>query len=146
MKRRAFTMLEVMVGSGVLLLMVAMASMATISYLRAYRHYTTEGARLRLAAKTMETVCFHLRSARALEKIPQSLQAGAFQYENTNRQHCLLQLRGDQIWLQRDQQALRLGAASDLRFRVKDGLLELSLPVAGQANLQTALSLRGLAR
>ena len=51
-------MVEVMVGSGVLLLMVALASMATISYLRGYGHYTKEGARLRAAAKTLEVAAF----------------------------------------------------------------------------------------
>jgi len=67
-------MVEVMVGSGVLLLMVALASMATISYLRGYGLYTKEGARLRVAAKTMESLCFELRSARALKAIPKRLQ------------------------------------------------------------------------
>lgn len=60
-------MVEVMVGSGVLLLMVALASMATISYLRGYGLYTKEGARLRVAAKTMESLCFVSFRQRCLE-------------------------------------------------------------------------------
>ena len=46
MRRRAFTMLEVLVGSGVLLLMVVMASIASIGYLRAYRHYTKQAEKV----------------------------------------------------------------------------------------------------
>ncbi len=83
-----------MVGSGVLLLMVALASMATISYLRGYGHYTREGAKLRVAAKTLEAVCFELRSARALKAVPRSLRLGPLEFENSRRQACSLQLPG----------------------------------------------------
>lgn len=139
-------MVEVMVGSGVLLLMVALASMATISYLRGYGHYTREGAKLRLAAKTLETVCFELRTARAFRKIPASLRQGPLEFENARRQACSLQLRGDQIWVSHDRTEVRLGAAADLQLAQQGELLQISLPVAGQPALTTGFSLRGVAR
>ena len=133
-------------GSGVLFLMVVMASMVTISYLRAYRHYTSEGAKLRLAAKTLETVCFTLRSARSFETVPPSLRNAPLRFESSARQHCTLQLRGEQLWLTREREEVRLGSASDVQFSAQDSLLQLSLPVAGQPALHTALSLRGISR
>lgn len=145
-RRRAFTMVEVMVGSGVLLLMVALASMATISYLRGYGHYTKEGAKLRLASKTLESLCFELRSARSLQKIPQSLRQGALEFENARRQFCSLQLRRDQLWVFHDKEEARIGQASDVVFKVEANTLEIGLVVSGQAPLTTALSLRGVRR
>lgn len=139
-------MLEVMVGSGVLLLMVAMASMATISYLRAYRHYTNEGAKLRLSAKVLETLCFELRSARAFKAIPKSVRQAPLEFEDTRKRQCSLQFRGDQLWIQRDPDLIRLGSVVDVNLVAKNGLLEVTVPVTGQTPLQTALSLRGIRR
>jgi len=146
LRRRAFTLLEVTVGSGVLFLMVVMASMATTSYLRAYRHYTSEGAKLRVAAKTLETLCFELRSARSFEAFPKSLRQAPLNFENSGRQKCSLLLRGDQLWLQRDKESIRLGGAWDVQFLAHDGLLDIALPMAAQPALLTALSLRGMRR
>lgn len=139
-------MVEVMVGSGVLLLMVALASMATISYLRGYGHYTREGAKLRLAAKTLEAVCFELRSARSIKAAPKSLRQTPLEFENSRRQTCSLQLRGDRLWVRHNQQEARLGVASDLEFARTGDTLQVSLAVPGQAPVTTALSLRGVGR
>lgn len=144
-RRRGFTMVEVMVGSGVLLLMVALASMATISYLRGYGHYTRDGAKLRLAAKTLEVICSELRSARSFKTIPASLHQGPLEFENARRQACVLQLRGEQVWVRHNSEELRLGTAADVQFLQQTQLLEVSLPVAGQAPVVTAVSLRGVA-
>ena len=146
MRRRAFTVLEVLVGSGVLLLMVAMASMATISYLRAYRHYTNEGAKLRLAGKTLEALCFELRSARSFKTIPKSVRRAPLEFEDTQRRQCSLQYRGDQLWIQREPDSRRLGNLVDVNLSAHEGLLEITVPVAGQTPLRTALSLRGIRR
>ena len=146
MRPRGFTVVEVMVGSGVLLLMVALASMATISYLRGYGHYTREGAKLRLAAKTLEVVCFELRSARKFKTLPKSLQQGSVEFENSARQACSLQLRAGQLWVRHAQQQTRLGAAADLQFSLQGDLLQISVPVGGQPPLTSAIPLRGVAR
>jgi len=145
-KRAAFTMLEVMVGSGVLLLMVTLASMATISYLRGYGHYTKEGARMRLAAKTLETLTFELRSARAFKAIPRSIRQGPLEFEDTRHRQCSLQFRGEDLWVVREPDSVRLGQVADVQLVAHDGLLEIVVPVPGQAPLQTALSLRGVRR
>lgn len=139
-------MVEVMVGSGVLLLMVALASMATISYLRGYGHYTKEGAKLRLAAKTLETVCFELRSARSFQTIPKSVRQAPLEFENTRGQQCSLQFHGEELWVVREPDPVRLGSVSDVNLAAHDAILEVTVPVAGQAPLQTALHLRGIRR
>ncbi len=135
-----------MVGSGVLLLMVALASVTTISYLRGYSHYTKEGAKLRLAVKTLEAVCFELRSARSFQTIPKSVRQVPLEFENTRGQQCSLQFRGEVLWVVREPDSVRLGSVSDINLTAHDGILAVSVPVAGQAPLQTALSLRGIRR
>lgn len=135
-----------MVGSGVLLLMVALASMATISYLRGYGHYTKEGARQRLAAKTLESLTFELRSARAFKAIPGSIRQAPMEFEDTRHRRCSLQFRGEELWIAREPDSVRLGIVADVQLTAHDGLLEIVVPVPGQAPLQTALSLRGVRR
>lgn len=146
MKKRAFTMVEVMVGSGVLLLMVALASMATISYLRGYGHYTKEGAKLRLSAKTLEVVCQELRSARSFKVIPPSIRQAPLEFEDTRRRQCSLQFRGNELWIAREPDSIRLGQVADVNLVAEDGLLKISVPVPGQAPVYTAISLRGVGR
>ena len=139
-------MVEVMVGSGVLLLMVALASMATISYLRGYGHYTKEGTKQRLAAKTLESLTFELRSVRAFKSIPRSIRQAPLEFEDTRRRQCSLQFRGEELWIAREPDSVRLGIVADVQLTAHDGLLEIVVPVPGQAPLQTALSLRGVRR
>lgn len=146
LKKRAFTLLEVMVGSGVLLVMVVLASMATISYLRGYAHYTKEGAKLRLAAKTLESLTFELRSARAFKAIPRSIRRASLEFEDTRRRQCSLQFRGEELWVVREPDSVRLGQVADVNLVAEDGLLKISVPVPGQAPVHTAISLRGVAR
>ncbi len=135
-----------MVGSGVLLLMVTLASMATISYLRGYGHYTKEGAKMRLAAKTLEALTFELRSARAFKAIPRSIRQAPLEFEDTRHRECSLQFRGEELWIAREPDSVRLGNAADIQLIAHDGLLEIVVPVPGQGPLQTALSLRGVRR
>lgn len=135
-----------MVASAVLFLMVALASVATISYLRGYRHYTQEGAKLRVASKTLEAVCFELRSAQTLKQIPASLLQGPLQYENSRHEACSLELRDRQIWVQRGKEQARLGEAFDLQLEVQNESLRIQLPVTEQPPLKTSISIRGMAR
>lgn len=146
MRRRAFTLLEVMVGSGVLLVMVAVASLSVISYLRGYGHYTKEGAKLRLASKTLETVCFELRSARSFKSIPPSIRQKPLEFEDTRRRPCSLNFRGNELWVQHDSETHRLGSLPDIQLTAHDGLLEIAVPIEGQAPLRTAISLSGVRR
>ena len=67
MKKRGHTLMELMVASGVLLVMVLMTTTAVVSYVRAYHQYTDKGLRLRQAAKVLEVVTKHLRSADSLQ-------------------------------------------------------------------------------
>ena len=148
MKRnRAFSLLEVMVASGVLLVMVTMTSMATLSYLKAYRHYTSEGLKLRQTAKTLEVLCFHLRSARFLQvPIPASLKQSPLVFEKRNQQRCSLQVLDGQLVLVQDKESIKVGVASDIQLQGKKDLLLVSIVVAGQSPVQTAISLRGVRR
>ena len=147
MKRRAFSLAEIMVGSGVLLIMVAMTSMATIFYLRAYRHYTSEGLKLRQTAKTLEVLCSNLRSARSMQPpIPTSLRQAPLLFEKKTQEHCSLQVANGQLLLLHDKETIKIGMASDVNLAVKDGLLQVSIPVEGAEPVQTAVSLRGVRR
>ena len=139
-------MVEVMVGSGVLLLMVALASMATISYLRGYGHYTKEGTKQRLAAKTLESLTFEFRSVRAFNSIPRSIRQAPLEFEDTRRRTCSLQFRGEDLWVVREPDSVRLGSVVDVNLAAHQDLLEISVAVAGQAPLCTAISLRGVRR
>ena len=123
-----------------------MASMATISYLRGYGHYTKEGAKLRLAAKTLEVVCLELRSVRSFKAFPPSIRKAPLEFEDTRRRQCSLQFRGEDLWIIRDPDPVRLGNVADVTLAARDGLLEMSVPVSGQAPLCTAISLRGVHR
>lgn len=147
MRPRGFTLLEVMVASGVLLVMVTMTSMATISYLRAYRHYTNEGLKLRQTAKTLEALCLQLRSARALQSpLPTSLRQAPLQFEKRNHEGYSLQIVQDRLVVIHDKESVSLGVASDVNFDLQKDLLHISLPVAGQQPVHTAISLRGVRR
>jgi hypothetical protein len=139
--------MEVMVSSGVLLIMVIMTSMATLSYLRAYRHYTSEGLQLRQTAKTLEVLCFHLRSARSMQApIPASLRQAPLLFEKKTRERCSLQVVNDQLMLTHGKETIKVSMASDVTLNTQDGLLQISIPVAGQSPVQTAVSLRGVRR
>jgi prepilin-type N-terminal cleavage/methylation domain-containing protein len=147
-RKRAFTLLEVLVASGVLLVMVTMTSTATISYLKAYRHYTGEGLKLRQTAKTLEVLCFHLRSARVLQ-VPTlcvSLKQSPLVFEKHNRQRCSLQVLDGQLVLVQNKESIKVGTASDIRLQVDKDLLRVSIMGAGQSPVQTAISLRGVRR
>ena len=129
-----------MVGSGVLLLMVTLASMATISYLRGYGHYTKEGAKLRVAAKTLESLCLELRSARAFKVVPKSVRQTPLEFEDTKRRQCSLQFRGDELWIQREPDPVRIGQAADVNLSVREGLLEIRMPVKRRTSPPRACS------
>ena len=66
-RRRAHTLLELMVASGILLVMVFMTSTSIVSYSRASHQYTDKGLQVRQAAKTLEVVTQHLRSAQSIK-------------------------------------------------------------------------------
>jgi hypothetical protein len=139
--------MEIMVSSGVLLVMVIMTLMATLSYLRAYRHYTSQGLQLRQTAKTLEVLCFHLRSARSMQApISASLRQAPLLFEKKTREHCSLQVVNGQLVLTHGKDSVKIGMASDVTLNIKDGLLQISIPVAGQGPVQTAISLRGVRR
>ncbi|CAN0478208.1 unnamed protein product [Phaeothamnion confervicola] len=62
-----------MVASGILLAMVFMTSTSIVSYARAYHQYTDKGLQVRQAAKTLEVVTQHLRSAQSIQTPERSL-------------------------------------------------------------------------
>lgn len=60
------SLVEVMIASGILLLMIGLAAFAMVAYLRSYRQYTDRGLKQRSSAKATEALCHHLRSAERL--------------------------------------------------------------------------------
>lgn len=66
------SLLEVMIASGILLLMIGLAAFAMVAYLRSYRQYTDRGLKQRSCAKASEALCHHLRSAERIYQ-PDSL-------------------------------------------------------------------------
>lgn len=154
MKRRAFTLIETMVTSGVVLLLVALAALAITGYLRSYQHYTEQGLRLRQAAKTLEVACFHLRSAESLTTpLPERLTQQPLRYVERGRGPCALLISEGRLVLQErdahDQvtRSVGIGPASELEPVFSNGFLLLRLPVVGQnPPLETQIALRGIHR
>lgn len=143
---RAFTLAEMVVTSSVLLLMVGLASLAIVGYLSSYRRYTDQGMRLRLCAKTLETVGYHLRSAQALYKpLPDSLKGQALHYRDAYGKDCLLDLSQGKLQVTEGSHRTALGPLEDLEISFQPGFLVLRAPLAGQpVPLETQLSLRGV--
>lgn len=137
---------EVLIASGVLLLMLGLAAAAMVGYMRSYQTYTERGVRLRAAAHTLENVCQCLRSGQAIY-LPDTASSGF----SLKRSSLELVLRNAPEKLQKleiaDHQLLcdkkRLGAADDLTIHLvgngRERRLELRL-----GELKTAVSLRGV--
>jgi len=150
-KRRGFTLVETAVTSGILLLMVGLASLAITSYVRSYRHYSQQGMRLRLAAKALETVGYRLRSAKILlAPIPASLAQNPLQFQTADGALSdLLVQKGKLVCRRRDEQGKVvqtqvLGEIQDLRLRLQDSFLILQAEIPDAQPLETQLSLRGV--
>ena len=98
MKRRGTTLLELIVASGVLLVMVFMTTSAVVSYGRAYHQYTDKGLRVRQAAKVLEVVCQHLRSADSIPLLEHELSCSdkplVFSERNAGQRALFLNSKG----------------------------------------------------
>lgn len=154
-RARGYTLLETAVTSGVLFLMVALASMAVWFYLRSYRHYTNQSLQVRLSAKTVEVACYRLRSARQLLlPVPASLRGGdSLRFVDSDGTTCALKWERDLLWLQhldpqgRVQKVQKIGPVQDLQLRLQGDFLVLRAQIEGVSlPLETQLSLRGIAR
>lgn len=151
--RKGYTLIETVVTSGILFLMVGLASMATIFYLRSYRHYTAQSVHVRLSAKTLEVACYRLRSARQLLlPIPPSLQADSLRFIDSDGGRCSLKMERGKLWLQsldpegKVSGSQSLGSVQDLQPRVQGEFLVLRAPVQGASlPLETQIPLRGIA-
>jgi hypothetical protein len=151
-RRSAFTLAETVITSGILLLMVAMTSLAIVSYLKSYRHYTQQGMRLRLAAKTLESASFRLRSAESFViPLPSSLKERPLQFMERNSGPRALALENGKLVLRELDskggvlKASLVGTADDLLFELRGDRLQLTMPVPNQAiPLTTQVSLRGI--
>ena len=133
-----------MVVSTILLIMLVMTTLGVMSYMRAYRHYIHESVKLRLASKTLEAVCRELRSCRCLDgSVPASLKTGPLRFRDGSGETVALQLVGNSLLMQRGEAQVKLGQALDLELSFKQRLLELRIPVEGQAPVQTAVLVRG---
>lgn len=145
MRQRAFTLLEVTIVSGILLVMVAMTSLALVSYLKTYRHYSEHGLRLRLALKTLETACLQLRSAESIVlPIPPSLRDTPLVFEGRGRGRLSLKLLEEKLVLEGSDHKQILGPAHDFRLQLRSGFLEVRLFADETTLLQTQISLRGI--
>lgn len=162
MRQRGTTLLELMVASGVLLLMVLMTSTAVVSYVRAYHQYTEKGLLVRQAAKTLEVLTQHLRSLESLdgvEGLEQGLSCGStpFRFHQRGGRFRALVLSEQGVLELQDldaqghkQSAVVLGKARALKLR-KEGQaslahLHITLDFAEAAPLETDLPLRGVAQ
>ncbi len=149
MKKRAFTLAETMITSAVLLIFVGMAALAVMSYLRSYRTYTEQGLRLRLAAKTLEVACFHLRSAESLSlPLPIALSKQPLQYVERGKGPCSLAIHDGKLLLQESgKTAISLGPTSEIQTSLQEGFLVLKMTLPDQVvPLETQISLRGIHR
>lgn len=154
MKKRAFTLAETMITSGVLLLLVGMAALAVMSYLKSYRHYTEQSLRLRQAAKTLEVACFRLRSAESLVlPMPTSLSEKPLCYvERGQGPRSMLIQQGRLVLQELDKEGkvlktVGLGPAVEVEPTLQQGFLVLRMRVKGQTiPLETQISLRGVHR
>lgn len=150
--KKGYTLIETVVTSGILFLMVGLASMATIFYLRSYRHYTEQSLRVRLSARTLEVACCRLRSARQLMlPIPPSLQADSLRFIDGDGNRCLLKMERGKLCLQtlgpegKVFDTHSLGPVQDLQPRMQGEFLVLQAPIQGTSlPLETQISLRGI--
>lgn len=132
--------------------MVAMTSLAIVSYLKSYRHYTQQGMRLRLAAKTLESASFRLRSAESLVlPLPASLKQHTLQFVERNSGPRALALENGKLWLRELDpkgdilRSALVGTADDLQVELRGACLILTMPVPDQVvPLTTQVSLRGI--
>lgn len=152
MSRRGFTLVETLITSGVLLLMVGMATLAVVSYLRSFRHYTEQGRHQQAAARTLESACYRLRSARRLcLPLPSNLQQGPLRYlDHQGNPHALIIEQGklvQQDWDLQGQVMGRqvLGSAASVECQAQKGFLMIRVGAEGAAlPLETQISLRGI--
>ncbi len=157
---RGTTLVELMVASTILLLMVTMTSGALVSYGRAYHQYTDKSLRVRQAARVLEVVCQHLRSARTLRtpELEHGFACGPTPFVFVERGGILraLVLSDGLLELQeldlqeKKLSAIRLGKARGLKLleqtRGRARYLHLTLDVEGAPPLETSISLRGVQR
>jgi type II secretory pathway component PulJ len=68
MKKRAFTIPEVMISATLLLILIGMASMGTVSFMRGYQKFTKESSGVRSELQTLNKLMRHLRSCQAVKK------------------------------------------------------------------------------
>jgi hypothetical protein len=157
MRRRGTTLLELMVGSGMLFLMVCMTTTAVVYYLHAYQHYTDKGLRVRQAAKVMETLTQHLRSADTFPFLegPCSCQAPLLFSERGVGVRALLVDTHGVLQLQEldaDHKVLnstRIGQVQGLTLSQtlegRERRLHISVQVEASTPLETDVALRGVA-
>ena len=159
MKRRGTTLAEMIVASGVLCIMVAMTSTAVVSYSSAYRQYTEKGLRVRQAAKVLEVVTQHLRSADSVPQLDEPLSCAkdplVFSERGAGPRAIFLDAHGvlELQELDADRKVksfFSLGKAQGLTVEeTRQGSqrsLHLKLSVEGSTPLETSLSLRGVAQ
>ena len=159
MKKRGTTLLELIVASGVLLVMVFMTTSAVVSYGRAYHQYTDKGLRVRQAAKVMEVVCQHLRSADAVPQLERELSCAekplVFSERGLGKRALFLNGKGVLELQELDADLKPKSFTSVGRVRgltcgeTREGgerRLHLTLQVEGSQPLETYISLRGVAQ
>ena len=159
MKRGGHTLLELIVASGVLLVMVWMTTTAVVSYVRAYHQYTEKGLRVRQAAKVLEVVTEHLRSADSISQLEAPLSCAdkplVFFERSAGMRALFLNPQGVLELQELDadlkaKSSTTVGKAQGLTFQeTREGQgrrLHLTLQVENSQPLETEVSLRGVAQ
>ena len=144
MRSRGYTILEIMVVSGVMLVMLVMTTGSLLSYMRSYRLYQRQALELRQLSKTLEAVCRELRGARNLKRpIPSALRQGSLDFED-ELGPATLSMSGDRVTITRGGQSSSLGQATNLELQLDRRLLVVRVAVGSQLPLQTAVVVRRL--
>ena len=153
-KRGGHTLLELIVASGVLLVMVFMTTTAVVSYVHAYHQYAEKSLRVRQAAKVLEVVCQHLRSADTIQPLeaPLSCTQKPLVFGERNAGPRAIFLANGVLELQeldlegKVKATTRIGKSKDLTLSETGRRLHLTLQVEDSQPLETEISLRGVAQ
>lgn len=123
--KRAFTIPEVLITSTLLLLLIGMASICIVSFVRGYQKFDQESAKTRTQLTTLDRLSSHLRSAKSLQKL-EPLQITVQTAKTLEKED--ISVENGQLYLKTDHNKTSLGPAQNLQLEWrKDGLLYVNL-------------------
>ena len=125
MKRRAFSVPEVLVTSSLLLILIGMASVCIVAYLRGYQKFNQESGKVRAQLTTLDRLSAHIRSARSIQSL-EPLAITVQTAQATQKEEFAIE--NGQLYLKTEKSKAPLGPATKLQLVWrKDGLLFITL-------------------